>query len=142
MNSNEHSILLAIHNAYRPLTVKEISQRTRIPVASVYRICAESQKVLNVGGRPVQFYAKQYDELDANHILVDREKPLEGWLEWIDNANWSIPDLLKVDTNDTKERKHRADALRALGVMFLSLSNDLREGLGRPDWRDLLTNGN
>lgn len=138
MNTNEHSVMLALLNAQRPLTAKEIVQRTKISMATVYRICAESTKILNVGGRPVQFYAKRYDELDAKHILVEYEHPKEGWLKWIENANWSLQDILDVNTNDMKKRIARADALQALGVMFLSLSNDLKEGISRPDWRDLL----
>lgn len=138
MTITEHSILLALLNAQRPLTAKEIAQRTRTPLATVYRVCAESSKILNVGGRPVQFYAKRYDELDAKHILVEYEHPREGWLNWIENANWSLQDLLDVATHDIKKRMIRADALQALGVMFLSLSSDIKEGISRPDWREIL----
>lgn len=138
MSVYEHSILLALLNASRPLTVKEIAQRTRSSMATVYRICAESPKILNVGGRPAQYYAKRYDELDAKNILVGYEHPKEGWLNWIENANWSLKDLLDVNTHDIKKRTTRADALHALGVMFLSLSSDIREGISRPDWREIL----
>jgi len=142
MSITEHSVMLALLNAERPLTAKEIAQRTRTSLATVYRICAESPRILNVGGRPVQFYAKRYDELDAKHILVEYEQPAEGWLEWIENANWSLQDLLDVSTHDIKTRTAKADALQALGVMFMSLANDIREGIGRPDWQELLKRKN
>jgi hypothetical protein len=138
MSNAEHSVMLALLNAQRPLTVKEIVQRTKISSATVYRICSNSPRILNLGSRPVQFYAKRYDELDAKHILIEYGRPKEGWLDWAEDANLSLKDLLDINTNDTKKRLVRADALTALGTLFLSLSNDLREGAGRPDWRNLL----
>jgi len=130
--------MLALLGAQRPLTVRELVQRTRISAATVYRICANSPRILDLGTRPVQFYAKKYDELDAKNILIEYGRPKEGWLNWIEDANITLTDLLDINTNDTKKRLVRADALKALGVLFISLSNDLREGAGRPDWRNLL----
>ena len=138
VNVAEHSIILALLNAKRPMTAKEISRRTRTSLAAVYRICTESNAILCLGGRPAQFYAKRYDELDTNHILVDYYHPEGGWINWIENANISLDEVLDIDTNDLKKRNTQAEALRALGILFLSLSQDINTGLSRPDWRDLL----
>lgn len=134
----EHSIILALLNAKRPMTAKDIARRTGTALATVYRICAESPAILCLGGRPAEFYAKRYDELDTNHILVDYFHPEGGWMNWIEHANLSLAEVLDIDTSDLKKRNTQAEALRALGIIFLSLSQDLNAGLSRPDWRELL----
>lgn len=142
MASYEHSVILALVTAGRPLTAKEIAQRTRIGLVSVYRICERSPNILELGGRPAQYYAKKYDELDTNTTLVEYQQPSEGWLEWVTTAKESFSKLIDIDVKSRNERKLRAQALLGLGVLLISLSRDIMKGLDRPDWRDLLDKEN
>lgn len=138
MSPNEHSIRLALYDAKRPLTVAEIAVRTGISTASVYRICDDSEAIQNIGGRPYKFYAERHAEMDANNLLVRYQKPAEGWLAWSEDIKYRIPELLNIDDRSASQRATIAEALQGIGVLFLSLSRDLADGVNRPDWRKRL----
>ncbi len=142
MASYEHSVLLALVTAGRPLTAKEIAQRTRIGLVSVYRICERSPNILELGGRPAQYYAKKYDELDTNSVVIEFQRPAEGWFEWVESAKQTFETLSNIGTKSRHERSVIATGLRALGILLISLSNDIMKGLDRPDWYKLLEQEN
>lgn len=138
MSVYEHSILLAILEAKRPLTAIEISHRTRTPTSTVYRVCAGSNRIETIEGRPAKFYAERHAELDANSILVKYQKPQEGWLTWTEDAKGLISQLLDIDKKSQNDRETRAQGLRGVGILLLSLAKDIEEGLDRPNWRERL----
>lgn len=138
MSAHEHSIVLALHEAKRPLTAREIAVRTRTPISTVYRVVTEAESIQNVGGRPCKFYAERHAEMDANNIVVRYQKPAEGWLAWSETAKASVSQLLDIDTKSANQRALLAKGLRGMGILFMSLAKDIEDGVSRPDWRKKL----
>jgi hypothetical protein len=94
--------------------------------------------ILDLGGRPAQYYAKKYDELDAKSTVIEYQRPDEGWFDWAENAKQTIQRLLDIEEPNKTKRKNIAKALYALGILLISLSKDINKGLDRPDWRTIL----
>ena len=134
----EHSFLVALLSAARPLTAVELSIYTKTSLATVYRVTAASDKIEQLDTRPVRFYATKYAELDTNRILVDVQRPAESWLEWSKNAKTNIIPLLDINDPKKKSRELKAQALRGYGTLLISLSNELMHTLDRPDWHERL----
>lgn len=104
----------------------------------MYRICDKSPEILTLGGRPARYYARKYDELDTNSTLVEYQRPDEGWFDWIENAKQTFDTLANIDTKSKHERNVIANGLHAFGILLISLSLDIKKGLDRPDWRNIL----
>jgi transcriptional antiterminator len=138
MSPTEHSLILSIMLAGRPLTVKELAKRTSISEPTVYRVCSNSEKLLSTGTRPAQFYATKYAELDTNKLLVTRQRPDVGWIDWAKDTKNNINQLLDIDDDKRSRRELKAQALRGIGTLLLSLSQDITDTLDRPDWREHL----
>lgn len=136
----EHSILLALLSAGRPLTAIEIATMTKASPATVYRVVGNSDKITTLPGRPARYYAARYAEMDTNKVIVVRQNPDAGWLDWTDTIKKMISqtELMTIDDKDRASRATKAQALMGIGTLFISLSAELTEGLDRPDWLERL----
>ena len=128
---------LAIANA--PLTIGDISFRSKVSYNTVKTIVTGDARVSSVGKHPAMYYMAKPDVLDEQVIRLSGDTPKEGWVKWIGKVSPKVVDFVTVDkARLSDDVRKQGMVLEALGTNLILFGRELQEHSDKPDWFTLI----
>lgn len=139
MNSSEAKqkthVLFALAMSQAPLSLQELAVRTSKSYNTVKKIVEPDERVQKLEGRPVRYYLAMPDELNKDVVSIDRSKPKEGWVTWMQKIRPKLSRLTELNKELSLDAvKSQGKVIEAIGSQLILLGRELQEKSEYPDW--------
>ena len=138
-SSKETLVLFTLAIANTPLTIGDISFRSKVSYNTVKMIVTSDERVSSVGKHPTLYYMAKPDVLDEQVIRLTGDTPKEGWVAWIGKVSPKLADFVRVDkARLSDDVRKQGMVLEALGMNLILFGRALQEHADKPDWFTLM----
>lgn len=139
MSHKETLVLFAMAIADKPVTINDISFRSKVSYNTVKKIVTTDPRVSIVGNNPTYYYFAKPDVLNEQVVRLTNKRPKEGWVSWATKIAYKLTLLIQIDkkakANDVQKQ---GLVLEALGINFILWGRDLQKHYDKPDWFALI----
>jgi hypothetical protein len=137
--SKETLVLFTLAIANTPLTIGDISFRSKVSYNTVKMIVTGDDRVSSVGKHPVLYYMAKPDVLDEQVIRLTGDTPKEGWVRWIAKVSQKLVSFVTIDkARLSDDVRKQGMVLEALGMNLILFGRALQEHADKPDWFTLI----
>ncbi len=133
-SKNANLVLFTLATSDKPLTISDMQFRSGMSYNTVKRTVFADSRVVRHEGYPARFTMEMPPEFDTDRMVVDYDKPAEGWITWLNEVRpllVSITAISKDMSFDELERKSLM--FSSLGQSFTSLSKDVASAIDDDD---------
>jgi hypothetical protein len=138
-SSKETLVLFTLAIANTPLTIGDISFRSKVSYNTVKMIVTSDERVSSVGKHPTLYYMAKPDVLDEQVIRLTGDTPKEGWVAWIGKVSQKLVSFVTIDkARLSDDVRKQGMVLEALGMNLILFGRALQEHADKPDWFTLI----